>query len=93
MQATQQLQRVCVTVQRTEAAAHHGRAETGQILPELGRTHHLEGDAANLAVDPVQQIGARPDIRFAEPEPEAARLLQAGIDLRQLEEFLLQLGP
>ena len=89
MKAMEQHQRVCVAIERAEAATHHSWANSGQILPEFGRIHHLKRDFTDLAVYPAQQFGACLDIGVAEAQPEAAWLLQAGVHVRQFQKFLL----
>ncbi len=57
MKAMEQHQRVCVAIERAEAATHHGSSsESGQILPEFGRIDHLKRDFTDLAVYPAPAI-------------------------------------
>lgn len=78
MQTMQQHQRICMAIERTDAAAQRAWTDSRQIALELRRVHDLKRDSADRAVQTVQQLEARPHIGLAKAQPEAFRLLQAG---------------
>ncbi len=82
-----------MAVMRPETAADDRGADAGQVLLQFGGVHHLKRDAADLAVDPGKQGGALFDFLFAEAQPEAAILLQAGIHPGHGEKLVVQIGP
>ena len=63
------------------------------MLPQLCRAHHLIGDITHCFVDFLKQVRPRLYLFFAEPKPEAARLLKPRIDTRQAEQLPVQFRP